>query len=224
MTLRKYAIIVAGGKGLRMNSSIPKQFMILKGIPVLMHTVNAFFNADSAIKIILVIPEVHVDYWNSLVKNYAFNIPHQVVTGGDSRFQSVKNGLESILDDGVVAIHDGVRPLIDGEIINNSYTEAQKLGSAITVVPSKDSIRVKDGIENSKAVDRSAYFLVQTPQSFKISSIKAAYQQGEKHGFTDDASVYESNGGSVNLIVGSYSNIKITTPEDIAIADILLKP
>ena len=199
-----------------MNSDLPKQFMELKGIPVLMRTVNAFFLADNSIEIILVLPEIHHNFWNTLVAKHNFKVPHRRVVGGNSRFQSVKNGLAAIEGDGLVAIHDGVRPLISAAVIENAYQTAAKSTSAITVVASKDSIReiTEDG---TKSVDRNKYCLVQTPQTFDIQALKRAYHVEEKASFTDDASVFEDSGGRVSLVSGDYKNIKITTPEDLVI-------
>ncbi|MGB3467900.1 MAG: 2-C-methyl-D-erythritol 4-phosphate cytidylyltransferase [Cyclobacteriaceae bacterium] len=222
MDLGKYAVIVAGGKGLRMNSELPKQFMELEGIPVLMRTVNAFFFAERSVQIILVLPEAHHDYWDKLVRKHNFTIPHQVVSGGSTRFQSVRNGLQAIqVNEGVVAIHDGVRPLVSADVINMTYDVASREGSAVTVVPSKDSIRRKtDG--GSESVARSDYLLVQTPQTFRISLIKNAYDREEQVSFTDDASVFEGAGEMVSLVNGDYKNLKLTTPEDMIIAACLL--
>jgi len=222
MLLRKYAVIVAGGKGLRMNSEIPKQFMNLKGVPVLMHTVNAFFFADLEIEIILVLPESSHGYWKQLVKQYEFEVPHKIVAGGSTRFQSVRKGLEAIAsEEGLVAVHDGVRPMISHEIIKESYRKAQEKESAVVVVPSKDSIRMVSGQLN-KAVERSNYFLVQTPQTFNLHMLREAYEQEEISSFTDDASVFESMGKTIYLVDGDYKNIKITTPEDMILAECFL--
>ena len=222
MVMGKYAVIVAGGKGLRMNSELPKQFMKLEGTPVLMRTLSAFFNADPAIKIILVLPKAHHNLWSELVEKHAFGIRHEVVAGGETRFQSVYNGLQWVDGEGVVAIHDGVRPLVTPEVINKSYMIAMEEGSAVTVVPSKDSIRMKTA-DGSMSVERSDYLLVQTPQTFRISQIKSAYSRGEKSSFTDDASVFEDAGYDITTVDGDYRNLKITTPEDLTIATCLLK-
>lgn len=219
--MKRYAVIVAGGSGTRMNSAIPKQFLNLKGTPVLMHTLMAFYQCDAAISIILVLPSSQISFWQQLIKQHHFDLPHQIVAGGKSRFQSVKNGLNAIPDDGLVAVHDGVRPLVSHEVINNAYQIAADNGAAITVVPSKDSIRVKTGA-STKSVDRSQYMLVQTPQTFQVAALKMAYQQKELSVFTDDASVYEHTGRQVALVEGSYKNIKITTPEDLVIAEVLM--
>ncbi len=219
--MQKYAIIVAGGKGLRMGSSLPKQFLLLNGLPVLMHTINAFFLADKSTEIYVVLPEDHLSYWKELVDQYLFDIDHQLVTGGESRFQSVKNGLSAIGSSGVVAIHDGVRPLVSASIINNSFEQANKYGSAIAAVPCKDSLRVKSG-DTTKSVDRSAYYLIQTPQTFRVPEIKDAFQVEEQNYFTDDASVFENAGRRIVLIDGDYRNIKLTTKEDIIFANAMI--
>ena len=214
-------MIVAGGSGTRMNSAVPKQFLELQGLPVLMHTLQAFYRCDQSIIILLVLPSAQISYWQELVQTFNFHIPHEVVAGGDSRFQSVKNGLNVIKGDGLVAVHDGVRPLVSSRIINEAFQVASRHGAAITVVPSKDSIRVKTK-DGSHSVDRSRYLLVQTPQTFRVDEIKAAYEQRELPEFTDDASVYEYGGKKVTLVEGSYKNLKITTPEDLLIAEALL--
>jgi 2-C-methyl-D-erythritol 4-phosphate cytidylyltransferase len=211
---KQHALIVAGGKGLRMGSDIPKQFMLLKHQPVLMHTITKFFYAGCAIT--LVLPETQVEYWESLCVKYHFTIPHQVVFGGDERFYSVKNGLAH-LQDGIVAIHDGVRPCVSSEVIRQSFENAQTNGNGIACVSLKDSIRMKDG-QRTKSVNRELFYLVQTPQTFSVDAIKKAYQQPYLPTFTDDASVYEHAGGEVHLSLGDYKNIKITTAEDLELA------
>lgn len=222
MSTNRYAVIVAGGKGLRMNSDLPKQFMELKGTPVLMRTLSAFFLADDQIRIIVVLPVSHQALWKKLIKTHKFEVPHQVVSGGASRFQSVRNGLEAIRGDGLVAIHDGVRPLVSAAIINSCYEIAGKEGSAVPVVPSKDSLRLKTD-SGSQAVERSRYVLVQTPQTFQVNLIRESYAQKENNQFTDDASVFEAAGNSVCLVEGDYKNLKITTPGDITIAECLME-
>ena len=216
----RYAVVVAGGSGSRMNSDIPKQFLTLRGMPILMHTLRVFASCGSDISIILVLPKTQFSYWQQLVQQYEFNVAHQVVAGGSSRFQSVKNGLDRIPTDGLVAVHDGVRPLVSVEIIENAYALAAKEKAAITVVPSKDSIRVRTAT-GTESVDRSKYLLVQTPQTFDLALLKEAYDTQELSTFTDDASVVESTGEKVHIIQGSYANIKITTPEDLVIAEAL---
>lgn len=221
--MRRHALIVAGGKGLRMGAEIPKQFLELKGLPVLMHTIKAF-RFDPKLSITLVLPADQFTYWKWLCEKHNFQEPHQLVAGGDSRFQSVKNGLLAIAEpNALVAIHDGVRPLISKEIIENSFKVALEKGNSLVVVKLKDSIRKQDLLGNSKGVNRDNYYLVQTPQTFEMSQILKAYETAEDDNFTDDASVLEASGQKINLIEGNYRNLKITTPEDLIIASALLQ-
>jgi 2-C-methyl-D-erythritol 4-phosphate cytidylyltransferase len=218
--LKNYAIIVAGGSGTRMKTAVPKQFLLLKGRPVLMHTVEAFYNAASHPEIIIVLPAAYLAYWEQLCIDYLFTIPHQLVSGGETRFHSVKNGLNVIEDNGhaLVAVHDAVRPLPGETLINNSYQHAAEKGNAITAVKSRDSVRqIKNGA--SVSLLRAEIYLVQTPQTFRIEQLRTAYNQNFDESFTDDASVVEAAGFPISIIEGSYQNIKITFPEDIAIAE-----
>jgi 2-C-methyl-D-erythritol 4-phosphate cytidylyltransferase len=218
----EYAVIVAGGKGTRIKSSVPKQFLELAGLPVLMHTINAFFRYSEKISIILVLSEQDFTTWEILCKKHSFNKPLTLQQGGDSRFQSVKQGLAKIEGEGLVAIHDGVRPLASTEIIATSFRIAAERKSAVAAVALKESIRVVDG-ETTRAEDRSRFRLIQTPQTFDVKLIKNAYQQPEEATLTDDASVAERAGHVITLFDGSYENIKITTGEDLALAEALLK-
>lgn len=222
MTQEEYAIIVAGGKGTRMKSTTPKQFMLLNGLPVLMHTLNAFYSYSENIHLILVLPADDLETWKDLCDKYSFSRPIQIAVGGDSRFQSVKNGLAKITSNsGLVAIHDGVRPLASKDIIGASYRLAAVHGSAVAAVRLKESIRKTDQ-DNTKAVDRSDFRMIQTPQTFDLDLIKKAYEIKEEPSLTDDASVAEQSGHTISLFEGSYSNLKITTPEDIIVAEALL--
>lgn len=221
--MKKYAVIVAGGKGTRMGTPISKQYLEIGAKPVLMHTLEKFHQVDADIELILVIPKDDFDLWDSLCKQYQFVIPHEVVAGGSSRFESVRNGLNAIGGDvGLVAVHDGVRPFVAAEVINESFVKAEEFGSAIAVIGLKDSIRkiTEDG--NSHFEDRQSYRLVQTPQTFQLSKIKQAYEVQELAHFTDDATVYEHQGWQVKLISGNLENIKITTPEDMDYAAFLM--
>lgn len=218
--MKKYALIVAGGKGLRMGAEIPKQFLLLQGKPVLMHTIEAFASIPN-IQIVLVLPQSQMSYWQELTTKNSFSVPHTLVAGGDTRFQSVKNGL-SVISEGMVAIHDGVRPIVSQELLTKAYDTCELKGNAVLAVRLKDSIREVDLLGN-KNVNRNNYYLIQTPQVFYSSEIKAAYQEAEHDNFTDDASVLESAGAKINLLEGSYSNIKITTPEDLAMAEVLMR-
>jgi 2-C-methyl-D-erythritol 4-phosphate cytidylyltransferase len=223
LTSNNYAIIVAGGSGSRMRSAVPKQFLLLKGKPVLMHTIEAFHHSTIQPQIILVLhPDFHA-LWEQLCREHNFKMPHQLVNGGDTRFHSVKNGLDIIPDDTdtLIAVHDAVRPLTSERIISGSYKYAAENGNAITVVKSRDSVRqLNNGV--SRSLLRDEVYLVQTPQTFQSSQIKKAYLQPYHEKFTDDASVVEETGITIHLVEGSYQNIKITFPEDIAIAECLL--
>lgn len=219
--MQKYAIIVAGGSGTRMRSQLPKQFITVAGKPILMHTLKAFDFDD--IQLILVLPQQQISFWRELCQKNTFFLPHKIVEGGASRFESVRNGLNSIeTQDGLVAIHDGVRPIIKKEIIKKTFEKASETGNAITAVPLKDSIREVNDSSN-KAKDRANYRLVQTPQTFLIQRIKDAFDRATHTNFTDDASVLEAMGEEIHLIEGDYRNIKITTQEDLLIAESYLE-
>ena len=222
MTMKQFSVIVAGGSGSRMNTEVPKQYLPINGLPVLMHTINAFHNYSQALDIIVVLPPKDIELWEELCEKYEFNLPVRIAPGGETRFQSVRNGLARIDSDGIVAIHDGVRPLVNKEIIAASYEIAALHGSAIAAVRLKESIRVTDK-DQTKMADRSKYRIIQTPQTFQVSLIKGAYQIPEDSQFTDDASVLEKSGHKISLFEGSYKNIKITTPEDLIIAEAFLK-
>lgn len=218
----EYALIVAGGKGTRIKSKLPKQFLELKGKPILIHTLEAFYRYSENITIILVLPEDDFAIWNDICKKYNFTRPVILQKGGETRFQSVKNGLEKIEGNGLVAIHDGVRPLVSEDIIGASFRLAAVHQSAVAAVRLKESIRMTDQ-DNTKAMDRSRFRLIQTPQTFSIELIKQAYQLKEDPTMTDDASVVEKLGHTISLFEGSYENIKITTPEDLIVAEALVK-
>lgn len=222
MEKKEYAIIVAGGKGTRMKISLPKQFLEIQGLPILMHTINAFYRYSEKITIILVLPENDFDTWKNLCREYRFRKEVILQKGGDTRFQSVKNGLEKIEGNGLVAIHDGVRPLVSEDIIGASFRLAAVHQSAVAAVRLKESIRITDQ-DNTKAVDRSKFRLIQTPQTFQVDLIRKAYQLKEDTSLTDDASVAERAGHTISLFEGSYENIKITTPEDLIVAEALMK-
>lgn len=210
------AIIVAGGSGSRMQSALPKQFLLLDGKPVIMHTIAAFSTSDLKPAIILAIHPDYHNYWKNLCKDYRFDVPHTVVGGGETRFDSVKNALDTIKGDAVIAIHDAVRPFISNAIITNSFKTAIEKGSAITAIQSRDSVRQLSG-STSKALLRESIYLVQTPQTFRSDVIREAYKQPFLPEFTDDASVAEKSGHTITLIEGSTKNIKITFPEDLVI-------
>jgi len=220
--MNKTAIIVAGGKGERMNADIPKQFLEIKGKPILIHTLEAFMNFDASLQLILVLPAAQFEFWKTLCKKHALNIPHQIVAGGQTRFQSVKNGLDAVKVPAIVAIHDGVRPLVSKETISRCFDAAAKFGAAIPTMDSIESIRFVDA-NGSKSVDRNAYKMVQTPQVFDAELLKKAYEQEFSVLFTDDASVVEAMGIAVQLVDGNRENIKITTEFDLIVAERLLE-
>lgn len=221
MNNNEYALIVAGGKGTRIKSKVPKQFLDLDGLPILMHTINAFYKYSPAIKVVLVLPEDDFPLWEELCLLHNYRKPILLTKGGETRFQSVKNGLAKIETHGLVAIHDGVRPLVSEDIIGASFRLATVHGSAVAAVRLKESLRMTDQ-DNTKAVDRSKFRLIQTPQTFSVELIKKAYEVKEDASLTDDASVAEKAGHTISLFEGSYENIKITTSEDLVIAEALL--
>ncbi|RYU96100.1 2-C-methyl-D-erythritol 4-phosphate cytidylyltransferase [Emticicia agri] len=226
MEVQKYAVLVAGGSGSRMGSEVPKQFLPLAGKPILLHTIEQFLKIDN-IQIILVLPEKDIAYWQEIGANQsvatAYHQSITIVTGGKSRFLSVKNGLAHVEENSLVAVHDGVRPLVSKEIIERSYKVAEQMGNAVTSVQLKDSIREVGENQQNHAVERTRFRLMQTPQTFRSDIIKKAFNVEEQGFFTDCASVLEFAGYTINLIDGSYENIKVTTSEDLIIAEALLK-
>lgn len=220
--MMQYVLIVAGGKGLRMNNELPKQFITLKGKPILMYTLEAFYTYNPDIRIILVLPSTQRDYWSRLCKELHFSLPHMIVDGGESRFHSVKNGLAMVKKPGLVAVHDGVRPFVSQTVISHCFEMAQQKRAVIPVLDSIDTIRqLVDG--GSVTVDRNIYQTVQTPQVFESELLQEAYCQEYNTSFTDDASVVEAMGVPVFLVPGNRENIKITTPFDLKIATALLE-
>jgi len=220
--MKKFAIIVAGGSGSRMATEIPKQFLELNGKPILMYTIQVFYNFDPEIELILVLPETQQEFWRNLCLKHSLLIPHRIATGGENRFHSVKNGLELIDGDGIVFIHDGVRPLVSHLTIERCFETARKFGNAIPVLPVSESLRKLDG-HKSKSVDRSQFFGVQTPQTFQTEQILTAFRQNYDPEFTDDASVAEKAGFQIFMVEGNRENIKITNPIDLILAESLLR-
>ena len=220
--MKKYAIIVAGGAGTRMGTDIPKQFLEIKGKPVLMHSMNRFFVFDENIKLIIVLPEHQIEYWNKLCVAHDYKVPHQIVIGGSERFYSVKNGLVLVPENALVAIHDAVRPLVSTNTIKTVFEAAAEKGSGIPAIALNDSIRQFEG-ENNFAVNRNNFKIIQTPQCFLSASILEAFKQEYKAEFTDDATVLESNGTMIYLTQGNVENIKITTPRDLVLAEALME-
>lgn len=219
-----YIIIVAGGKGLRMGGDIPKQFLPVGGIPVLMRTMMRFHEYSPELQIILVLPKTQQEYWNSLCRQHQFNIPYMLADGGKTRFHSVQNGLALVPydTDGVVGVHDGVRPFVSVETIARCYDEARQSGAVVPVIPVVETVRHLDADGVSHTVPRDEYRLVQTPQCFSIQLLKAANEQPYNDGFTDDASVVESFGHEIRLVEGNRENIKLTTPGDMKMAEMLI--
>jgi len=204
-----------------MGTEVPKQFLLLGGRPVLMHTLVAFRSAYPGIDIVLVLPDGQEDVWKELCKSHHFDEPHTVVTGGETRFESVRNGLAALKGEGFVAVHDGVRPLINPGTIRFLFEEAEAHSNAIPTVQSKDSLRwEQDGI--NRVVDRNFVKLIQTPQVFELNKLREAYVQEYDESFTDDATVWERAGNIVYLADGQEDNLKITGPEDLKIAEAIL--
>ncbi len=221
--MKRIGIVVAGGSGQRMGAPIPKQFIDLNGIPILVRTLNKFIVAKTD-QLVLVLPESQLENWEKIKQHIGFHAPLTIVKGGNTRFESVKNAINAIDDqEAIVAIHDGVRPFVSPELIHFSFEQAEIHGSAVCSIQLKDSIRLVMN-ESSQAKDRSNYRLTQTPQTFILSHLKSAYHQIiDGQSFTDDASVWEHAGQSLNLIEGEELNFKITTPEDLKLAESLCR-
>ena len=219
-----YVIIVAGGKGMRMGCELPKQFLPVAGKPVLMRTIERFYQFNRDLNFIIVLPQSQQAYWRSLCAEHHFTISHTVVNGGDTRFASSKNGLSYIPNDaqGLVAIHDGVRPFVSVDVIDRCFNEARTNGTAIPVVPAIDSLRQIDTeTGDTFTVNRSLFQAVQTPQVFDIALARQAFNQPYSDKFTDDASVIEGLGIKINTVEGNRENIKLTTPFDLKIAEVI---
>ncbi|MEL7586696.1 MAG: 2-C-methyl-D-erythritol 4-phosphate cytidylyltransferase [Prolixibacteraceae bacterium] len=216
--MKKFALIVAGGTGSRMNTAVPKQFLELAGRPVLMRAMEQFAAYDPQISLVVVLAPESRDTWMDLCVKYGFTLKHELVDGGASRFRSVRNGLAILPEEGMVFIHDGVRPLVSVQTIGNCAVTAIEKGNAIPVMPVTESLR-RLNQQGSEHVDRNRYFFVQTPQTFLLKIIKHAYSQPESELFTDDASVCEAMSISINLVEGNSENIKITRPIDFQVAE-----
>ena len=220
--MKKYVIIVAGGKGLRMGGEIPKQFIPVKGKPVLMRTLEAFYAYDNQIELIVVLPVAQQDYWKQLCVQYGFTLPHRIADGGETRFHSVRNGLRLVDGEGIVGVHDGVRPFVSQEVIASCYDMAVLKHAVIPVIDVVETVRHIVSAEDSETVPRDFYKLVQTPQVFTTEVLKRAYAQEYIPAFTDDASVVEALGLPVYLVAGNRENIKLTTPFDLKVAEVLI--
>ena len=222
MTLPRYAIIVAGGQGTRMRASVPKQFLTVADKPLLAYSLEAFYRCSPSIRLIVVLPEAEIATWTALCQQFGIAVTHEVVAGGTTRSASVCCGLQKISDrDSLVAVHDGVRPFVSPQLIDTCYQQAALHGSAVASVPLKDSIRQVAG-ESSKSCKREEYRLIQTPQTFRTNLLLDAYTASAGEAFSDDASVVEHSGHSVHMVTGDYKNLKVTTPEDLIVAEALL--
>ncbi|MBU1821436.1 MAG: 2-C-methyl-D-erythritol 4-phosphate cytidylyltransferase [Bacteroidetes bacterium] len=222
--MQEFAIIVAGGSGSRMKSDTPKQFLCIGEKPVLMHTLDAFRSYSDHIQLKLVLPESQFEAWAELCRQYHYPASYELVAGGATRFHSVQNGLGRITaDSGLVAVHDGVRPFVTSAIIAAGYGQAREAGTSVVCVDLKDSARMVHPDGTNQAVDRSAYRLIQTPQTFRLDWMRQAFEADYLPHFTDCASVLEHAGFPIHLIGGAYENIKITTPEDLLWAEAFLK-
>ena len=222
INIKKYAVIVAGGKGTRMGAAVPKQFLPLHGKPLLCYPIEAFAQAIPGIHLILVLPSDQLRSAQIVLRSYIGNVDVTIVPGGETRYHSVQNGLKEVQDDGVVFVHDGARPLVSGELILRCFMQAMEKGSAIPAVHVTESMRITDD-NGSRPVNREHMRIIQTPQTFNTSLILPAFTQDYQTAFTDEATVVEAYGEKVHLIEGARDNVKVTTPEDMLIAEVLLK-
>lgn len=219
--MKKYAILVAGGSGTRMNASIPKQFLLLQNKPLIYYTINTFFSAFNDFEIVLVLPEEHLETGTSIISTYFFDKKITIAIGGKTRFDSVKNGLKYVVENSIVFVHDAVRCLVSADLISRSFHQAVEKGNAIPAIASKDSVRIVTGDAN-KSIDRTTVKQIQTPQVFKSEILLPAFETAFQSFFTDEASVVEYCGHSIYLIEGEENNIKITHPIDLLIAEKLM--
>lgn len=219
--MQKYAIIVAGGAGRRFGADLPKQFVLLEGKPILLHTLETFYRYSTDLKIVLVLPQEQIRMWNDICTQYGVDIPHETVAGGSERFFSVKNGLCLVPNAALVAIHDGVRPFVNLDVIDRAFTSAETNGVAVPVIPLNESIRLCQDNKNT-AFDRNKIKIVQTPQVFLSTLLKEAYNQPFSENFTDDASVVEAMGKKISFVEGNVENIKITTQFDLAVGKAII--
>ena len=219
--MKKTIIIVAGGNGTRMGAEIPKQFILLNGKPILMHTLQNFYAMDATTQLILVLPKSQFGVWEELKKTHKFAIPHELAEGGKTRFLSVKNGLAKVKNSDVVGVHDGVRPFVSNQVVNACFDAANLRGAAVPAVPIVQSLRLLEDA-GSQAIDRSNYRAVQTPQCFKTSVLKKAFQNADRTDYSDDATVVEMFGQKIELVEGNSENIKITTPIDLKLAELII--
>jgi len=219
--MKRTMIVVAGGSGSRMGAEIPKQFLPLCGIPLLMHTLSNLHGMDSSMQTILALPSDHIPSWKKLCAKHRFTVPHVTVAGGNTRFQSVKNALDAVTDSELIGVHDGVRPFVSKEVVENCFGAANMHGAAVPVIPIVQSLRRVEG-ETSEAVDRSVFRSVQTPQCFRSELLMEAFRNATHDHYTDDAAVVEDNGHRIALVDGNSENIKVTTPLDMRLAELLI--
>lgn len=215
-------IIVAGGSGTRMGAEIPKQFIELNGKPILMHTIENLHAMDTEMQLVLVLPKEQFLFWDDLKKAHNFSIPHALAEGGKTRFLSVKNGLSKINDSDVVGVHDGVRPFVSENVFAACFESANRIGASIPVVSIVQSLRVLSD-DKSSAVDRNKYRAVQTPQCFQTSILKKAFDSTNRIDYSDDATVVEEYGQRIAMVDGNAENIKITTPTDLELAELIVR-
>ena len=223
--MKRYLIVVAGGKGVRMGGEMPKQFQLLGGKPLVMVTLEHLNAIDPAMQLILVLPEQHMELWKQLCKEHSFAVPLILAQGGSTRFHSVQNGLAQVddIEDALVGVHDGVRPFVSSKVLDECFSRAWTDGAAIPMIDLQDSLRHIVGSDATEVVPRDRYRLVQTPQVFKLSLLRRAYEQRFVESFTDDASVVEALGEKVSGVEGNRENIKITTPFDMLVAKTLIE-
>ena len=219
--MERSAIIVAGGSGKRMGAAVPKQFLLLGGTPLLCRTIEAFHRFDPAMQLIVVLPQEQIGNWKALCIGHHLSIAHAVVAGGVERFHSVHEGLKEVKHEGLVAVHDGVRPLVGTELITRCFAAAEQYGTAIPVVPMGPSAREVDG-GSSRALDRATLRIVQTPQCFRVPLLRKAFELPYDPSFTDEATLVERTGVAVHLVEGEEGNLKVTTPVDLRVAEVLL--
>lgn len=219
--MEKFVVIVAGGKGVRMGSALPKQFLPLQDKPVLYHTIKAFKDAYADMQLVLVLPKDQLSYAQMVLQAFDERIDLTIVAGGETRYHSVQNGLKAVHENAIVFVHDGVRPLVSADLIRRCYEQAAEKGSAIPAIAVADSMRLADG-DDSKPVDRGQLRIIQTPQTFRGDILLPAFQQAYNDAFTDEATVVEAHGTKIHLVEGERSNIKVTTPEDLILAEALL--
>lgn len=223
--MKRYLIVVAGGKGTRMGGEMPKQFQLLCGKPLVMVTLEHLNAIDPSMQLILVLPAQHIELWKELCKEYSFAVPLILAQGGSTRFHSVQNGLAQVDDiaDALVGVHDGVRPFVSPKVLDDCFCQAWVHGAAVPMIDVQDSLRHIVGYDATEVVPRDRYRLVQTPQVFKLSLLRRAYEQRFVESFTDDASVVEALGEKVTGVEGNRENIKITTPFDMLVAKTLME-